>query len=185
MVAHRRALENSESLSEIPENHQAFLTGLLRAGVALRCFRRGRRARAGSGYAPTSPDSSDAFMTHRRRAGTCRSRRACPRILRACDPGEPARRSWQRGRRPVRTSRLRSRAVRYQRFESHPLRQSRQSRHSFPCARRRPESHRMRAFPPINPNHGHRPGSPFRTLFGLFPALFSDATEPRPFWYGC
>ena len=135
-----------------------------------------------------SPHSSDAFMhhlKHRRRAGTCRSRPACPRILRACDPGEPARRSWQRGRRPVRTSRLRSRAVRYQRFESHPLRQSRQSRHSFRRPAGLPEPRRLRAFPPNYPNHEQRPGSPFRAVFCLSPAPFSDATEPRRFWYGC
>jgi hypothetical protein len=33
MVTHRRAFGNSEQLSEIPENHQTFVAGLLCAGV--------------------------------------------------------------------------------------------------------------------------------------------------------
>jgi hypothetical protein len=43
----------------------------------------------------------------------------------------------------------------------------------------------MRPFPAICPNHENRPGSPIWALFCLSPARFSDATEPRPFWYGC
>jgi hypothetical protein len=43
----------------------------------------------------------------------------------------------------------------------------------------------MRAFAAIHPNHGDRPAGLFRTVFWLSRHLFSDTTEPRPFWYGC
>jgi hypothetical protein len=47
------------------------------------------------------------------------------------------------------------------------------------------KSRRTPAFPPILPNHGHRPRSPLRAVSRLSPAPFSDTTEARPFWYGC
>jgi hypothetical protein len=65
------------------------------------------------------------------------------------------------------------------------LRQSAHSGHSFPAPQRRPEPRRMRAFAVIHPNHGHRLGGEFWAFSRLCGALFSDATEPRRFWYGC
>ena len=73
----------------------------------------------------------------------------------------------------------------YRVFASPSLRQSRQSRHSFCCARRRLEPRRIRAFLLIYPNHRRQPKGPFRGLFCLSRPSFSEATEPRPFWYGC
>jgi hypothetical protein len=70
----------------------------------------------------------------------------------------------------------------YRGFEPLSLRQSPQSRHSFPFSRNRPEPHRMRTFQAICPNHRlHRIGS-FRSAFRVSQPLFSGATEPRPFW---
>jgi hypothetical protein len=73
----------------------------------------------------------------------------------------------------------------YPDFESPPLRQSRQSGHSFSAAPRGLEARRMRAFAAICPNHRHRPRDRFRAAFRLSRPTFSEATEPRPFWYGC
>ena len=43
----------------------------------------------------------------------------------------------------------------------------------------------MPAFWLIYPNHGDGLQSLFSAISCLFSAPFSDATEPRPFWYGC
>jgi hypothetical protein len=73
----------------------------------------------------------------------------------------------------------------YRLFESPSLRQDAQSGLSFSASRRRPEPRRMRAFPAICPNHGNPSIGPFRAAFCLSQPTFSDATEPRRFWYGC
>jgi hypothetical protein len=65
------------------------------------------------------------------------------------------------------------------------LRQSRHSGLSFSAPRRQPEAPGMRAFAAICPNQAWRPTGPFWAVFRLSAAPFSDATEPRPFWYGC
>ncbi len=70
-------------------------------------------------------------------------------------------------------------------FESPSLRQSPHLGHSFPSSRQRPERRRMPAFPLIYPNHGDGLRSPFWAISCLSSPPFSDATEPRPFWYGC
>jgi hypothetical protein len=44
---------------------------------------------------------------------------------------------------------------------------------------------RMRPFPANCPNRGARPEGPVRAVFRLSGFTFSEATEPRPFWYGC
>jgi hypothetical protein len=67
----------------------------------------------------------------------------------------------------------------------HSLRQSHQSGHSFCCAPRRPEPRRMPASRLIYSNHEDGLRSPFWSISCLSSAPFSDATEPRPFWYGC
>ena len=43
----------------------------------------------------------------------------------------------------------------------------------------------MRPFLANCPNHGDRLEGPLRAVFRLSRPTFSDATEPRPFWYGC
>jgi hypothetical protein len=43
----------------------------------------------------------------------------------------------------------------------------------------------MRAFAAICPNHEDRLEGPFRAVFRLSRPTFSEATELRPFWYGC
>jgi hypothetical protein len=45
-----------------------------------------------------------------------------------------------------------------------------------------PEARGMRPFPATCPNHGAQRKRPFWAFFGLSRAIFSDATEPRPFW---
>ena len=60
-----------------------------------------------------------------------------------------------------------------------------QSGHSFSAPDQRSETRRMRPFLANCPNHGGRPPGPLRAVFRLSRPTFSDATEPRPFWYGC
>jgi hypothetical protein len=55
----------------------------------------------------------------------------------------------------------------------------------FSAPDQRSETRRMRAFAANCPNHERRCRRPFWAVFRLYPPLFSDATEPRPFWYGC
>jgi hypothetical protein len=70
-------------------------------------------------------------------------------------------------------------------FESPSLRQSALWGHSFPAPDHRSESRSIGAFPPICPNHRRLPIGLFWAFSPLCWATFSDATEPRPFWYGC
>jgi hypothetical protein len=70
-------------------------------------------------------------------------------------------------------------------FESLPLRQDAQSGHSFSEADQRSEPRRMRPFLANCPNHEDRLWDPFWAFFTLSRPTFSDATEPRPIWYGC
>jgi hypothetical protein len=64
------------------------------------------------------------------------------------------------------------------------LRQSQQSGHSFSRSRHRREARRTGASPAIYPNQARRPPGLFQAVFRLSLPTFSDATEPRPFWYG-
>ena len=93
--------------------------------------------------------------------------------------------SADRHRRAGRAPRLAVSCRQHRAFESHPLRQSRQLGHSFSAPDPRSESRRLRPFPANCPNHEGRPGDPFRAVLRLSRPTFSDATEPRPFWYGC
>ena len=62
------------------------------------------------------------------------------------------------------------------------LRQSPCSGHSFRCARHRPEPRRMRAFPPIYPNHEHRPEAHFGPFFVSLGRL--SPTQPNHGHFG-
>jgi hypothetical protein len=68
--------------------------------------------------------------------------------------------------------------------DRYSLRQSPQSKHSHSTLVSRLESRRMRAFSAIHPNHSDWLTRSFRAVFRVPQRLFSDATEPRPFWYG-
>ena len=59
------------------------------------------------------------------------------------------------------------------------------SGHSFSAPDQRSETRRMRASRPFVRTTSARPLGPFRAVFRLSRPTFSDATEPRPFWYGC
>ena len=65
-----------------------------------------------------------------------------------------------------------------------PPRRDAQSGHSFSALDQRSETRRMWASPATCPNHAPRPLSPLRAVFRLSRPTFSDAAEPRPFWYG-
>ena len=65
------------------------------------------------------------------------------------------------------------------------LRQSRHQGHSFCAPDQRSEPRRTRPLLANCPNHGDRAEDQLRAVFRLSRPTFSDATEPRPFWYGC
>jgi hypothetical protein len=65
------------------------------------------------------------------------------------------------------------------------LRQDALSGHSFSAPDQRSESGRLRPFLANCPNHEDRLEGPLRAVFRLSQPTFSEATEPRPFWYGC
>jgi hypothetical protein len=71
------------------------------------------------------------------------------------------------------------------RRQSLSLRQHALSGHSFSVPDQRSETRRMRAFSAIHPNHSDWLTRPFQAVFRVSQRLFSDATEPRSFWYGC
>jgi hypothetical protein len=65
------------------------------------------------------------------------------------------------------------------------LRQEALSGHSFSAPDQRSETRRMWPFLANCPNHEDRLESPLWAVFRLSRPSFSEATEPRPFWYGC
>jgi hypothetical protein len=65
------------------------------------------------------------------------------------------------------------------------LRQDALSGHSFSALDWRSESRRMRPFLANCPNHQEPSIALLRAVFRLSRPTFSEATEPRPFWYGC
>ena len=81
--------------------------------------------------------------------------------------------------------RSRSQLRPYSGFESRSPRQNAQSGHSLRGRWWHSERRRMRAFLASRLNHVASPRGPFQAVFGLSPAAFSGATEPRPFWLSC
>jgi hypothetical protein len=65
------------------------------------------------------------------------------------------------------------------------LRQDALSGHSFSAPDQWSKSRRLRPFLTNCPNHEDRLEGPLRAVFRLSRLTFSEATEPRPFWYGC
>src|SRR5687768_10080186 len=65
------------------------------------------------------------------------------------------------------------------------LRQDALSGHSFSAPDPRSETRRLRPSLANCPNHEDWFEGPLRAVFRLSRPTFSEATEPRPFWYGC